>query len=53
MVTDESLVKAVNEVYENRENYIQAMKTNTASNAIDIIVNLCDEAVMSRKKRKK
>ncbi len=53
MVTDESLVKAVNEVYENRESYVQAMKSNTASNAIDIIVNLCDEAVMSHKKRKK
>ena len=50
MVTDESLSKAVNEVFENRETYIQAMKSNTASNAIDIIVNLCDEAVKSRKK---
>ena len=53
MVTDESLSNAVNEVFENREAYIQAMKSNTASNAIDIIVNLCDEAVKSRKKRKK
>ena len=53
MVTDESLSNAVNEVFENREAYIQAMKSNTASNAIDIIVNLSDEAVKSRKKRKK
>ena len=53
MVTDESLAQAVNEVYENRETYVQAMKTNTASNAIDIIVNLCDEAAAGHKKRKK
>lgn len=53
MVNDESLSSAVNEVFENRETYIQAMKTAPASGAIDIIVNLCDEAVCSRKKRKK
>ena len=53
MVNDESLSNAVNEVFENRETYIQAMKTAPASGAIDIIVNLCDEAVRSRKKRKK
>lgn len=52
MVTDESLTKAVNEVFENRETYIQAMKATAASNAIDIIVKLCDEAIESYKKKK-
>ncbi|MDD3222403.1 MAG: undecaprenyldiphospho-muramoylpentapeptide beta-N-acetylglucosaminyltransferase [Clostridia bacterium] len=52
MVTDESLTKAVNEVFENRETYIQAMKSTAASNAIDIIVKLCDEAIGSYKKKK-
>ena len=52
MVNDESLAKAVDEVYENRETYIRAMKATKASNAIDIIVNLCDEAVANCKKKK-
>lgn len=43
-VTDETLLTAVHEVFENREAYIRAMDTNPASNAIEIIANLCDEA---------
>ncbi|WP_405321830.1 undecaprenyldiphospho-muramoylpentapeptide beta-N-acetylglucosaminyltransferase [Frisingicoccus sp.] len=44
-VTDESLIQAVNHVFEDRDTYIYAMSSNPASNAIDIIVNLCDEAI--------
>jgi UDP-N-acetylglucosamine--N-acetylmuramyl-(pentapeptide) pyrophosphoryl-undecaprenol N-acetylglucosamine transferase len=43
-VTDDTLVQAVNDVFENRETYIRAMENTSASNAIDIIVRLCDEA---------
>lgn len=49
-VTDESLTQAVNDVFENRETYIRAMRSTPASNAIDIIVNLCDEAIKSTEK---
>ena len=44
-VTDESLIQAVNHVFEDRDTYIYAMSSNPASNAIDIIVNLSDEAI--------
>ena len=44
-MTDESLIQAVNHVFEDRDTYIYAMSSNPASNAIDIIVNLCDEAI--------
>ena len=43
-VTEETLSHAVHHVFENRESYVQAMLTNPASNAIEIITNLCDEA---------
>lgn len=49
-VTDESLTKAVNHVFENREAYIHTMSSNPASNAIDIIVHLCNEAIKNNKK---
>lgn len=48
-VNDETLVKAVNIVFENCENYIQAMQSNPASNAIPVIVNLCEKAVKAHK----
>lgn len=44
-VTDETLTEAVHHVFENQESYICSMLSNPASNAIDIIVNLCEEAV--------
>lgn len=53
MVTDESLAEAVNEVFENRETYIQAMENAGASDAIQIIVNLCNEAVRDSKNKKR
>lgn len=39
-LTHDTLLKAVNEVYENREEYIKCMKASNASNAIDVIINL-------------
>lgn len=50
MVTEDRLAAAVNDVFENRETYIQSMETADASNAIPIIVNLCNEAVKNHKK---
>ena len=49
-VTDETLTKAIQKVFKNKDTYIQAMKKQTASNAIDIIVNLCDEAIKNYRK---
>ena len=42
-VTEETLTQAVHHVFEHREVYVQAMLSNPASNAIEIIVNLCEE----------
>jgi len=44
-VTDETLTEAVHHVFENQESYICSMLSNPASNAINIIVNLCEEAI--------
>ena len=44
-VTDETLTEAVHHVFENQESYVCSMLSNPASNAIDIIVNLCEEAL--------
>ena len=43
-VNDETLANAVHHVFEYQEGYIRSMSTNPASNAIEIIVNLCEEA---------
>lgn len=48
-VTDEVLAKAIHFVFENRETYIQSMNANPASNAIEIITNLCDEITNHKK----
>ena len=42
-VTDETLAQAVHHVFENQESYIRAMLSNPASNAIEIIVELCEK----------
>lgn len=42
-VNDASLLAAVNEVYENRDTYISAMKANNSTDAITMIVNLIEE----------
>lgn len=43
-VTDTSLLQAIQEVYNNRKSYIDAMSQSTMNNAIEIIANLIDEA---------
>jgi len=43
-VTDETLLKAIDEVYKNRQTYIDAMSQSTMNNAIEIIAGLIDEA---------
>ncbi len=42
-VNKESLVEAVNEVYDNRDNYIKAMELSTKSDAITLITDMIDE----------
>ena len=42
-VTDETLTQAVHYVFENQEVYVRSMLSNPASNAIDIIVQLCED----------
>lgn len=42
-VTNESLLEAINHVYENRSNYIDAMKKSTKSDAITMICDMLDE----------
>ena len=42
-VTDATLTQAVHHVFENQESYIRAMLSNPASNAIEIIVELCEK----------
>lgn len=43
-VTDETLTQAVHHVFEYQEGYVHAMLSNPTSNAIEVIVNLCEEA---------
>ncbi|MDD7403753.1 MAG: undecaprenyldiphospho-muramoylpentapeptide beta-N-acetylglucosaminyltransferase [Butyribacter sp.] len=43
-VTDQKLLAAVNTVYENREDYITAMKRSQLNNSIEKIVGLINEA---------
>lgn len=43
-VNDSSLLSAINEVYENRDTYISAMKVNNSTDAITMIVNLIEQA---------
>ena len=42
-VTDATLTQAVHHVFENQESYVRAMLSNPASNAIEIIVELCEK----------
>lgn len=48
-VTDESLLKAVNDVYRQRETFITAMKRSQLNNSIEKIVGLINEAAKSGK----
>ena len=42
-LTNESLLAAVNEVYENHDHYIKAMELSTKSDAITMICDMIDE----------
>lgn len=42
-VTNQNLLEAVNQAYENREDYIKAMKRSQLNNSIEKIVNLINE----------
>lgn len=48
-VTNEGLLKAVNDVYEHRESFIKAMKRSQLNNSIEKIVGLINEAAKSGK----
>lgn len=49
-VTDEKLLAAVNQAYDNREEYIKAMKRSQLNNSIEKIVGLINEAAKKGKK---
>lgn len=49
-ITDENLLAAVNQAYENREDYIKAMKRSQLNNSIEKIVGLINEAAKHKKK---
>ena len=48
-VTDESLLKAIQTVYDNRSSYIEAMSKSQTNDAIKIIADLIDEAASQRR----
>lgn len=50
-VTDEKLLNAVNQAYDNRAEYITAMKRSQLNNSIEKIVGLIDEAAKKGKKK--
>lgn len=45
-LTNETLYQAVTSLYQNRENYIQAMKNSNQSNAVSRVVSLIKEACL-------
>jgi UDP-N-acetylglucosamine--N-acetylmuramyl-(pentapeptide) pyrophosphoryl-undecaprenol N-acetylglucosamine transferase len=42
-VTDTSLLDAINEIYDNRDNYIKAMELSTKTDSITLITDMIDE----------
>lgn len=44
-ITDASLLEAINEVYDNRDNYIKAMECSNRTDSITLIVNMIEELV--------
>ena len=44
LLTPDSLLRSLKELYRDRDKYIAAMATSTQSNAIDVIMNLIMEA---------
>lgn len=51
-VTDEKLLNAVNQAYDNREEYITAMKRSQLNNSIEKIVGLIEEAAKKNHKKR-
>lgn len=50
-MTDEILLKEVKSLYENRQKYIDTMKSSDQQNSIDTIIDLIEEAAASKKKK--
>ena len=50
-VTSETLLNAVNSVYEDRDKYIEAMNHSKLANPIETIVNLANQLASRKKKR--
>ena len=50
-VTSETLLNAVNSVYEDRDKYIEAMHHSKLANPIETIVNLANQLASRKKKR--
>ena len=50
-VTSETLLNAVNSVYEDRDKYIEAMHHSKLANPIETIVNLANQLASQKKKR--
>ena len=45
-VNDTSLLEAIDEVYDNRDNYIKAMELSTKNDAITLITDMIDELAL-------
>ena len=50
-VTSETLLNAVNSVYEDRDKYVEAMNTSELANPIETIVNLANQLASQKRKR--
>lgn len=50
-MTDEILLKEVKSLYENRQKYIDTMKSSDQQNSIDTIIDLIEEAAAFKKKK--
>lgn len=48
-MTNESLLATVDQVYENRQKYIDAMKQSSQQNSIDTIIDLIESVSRKRK----
>ena len=44
-LTNDTLLNAINDLYDNREQYIKTMQSSTLNDAINIIMNLIEETI--------
>lgn len=44
-LTNDTLLNAINDLYDNREQYIKTMQSSTLNDAINIIINLIEETI--------